>query len=239
MTRTRKTGNVLLLTALVASLAATAAWAQSPDRISVFVKADDSTGFVEPDLRDSVRDIQREIPNRRNLRLVSKPEEATLMLVVVDRYISAGTPMTITLPGTTTTTATQIGSTVTATTTAMPPQVLSFPVGIYVVGAWMYIEPYETMKYFLVGLLTRLQARSEATGEPLNDNMVGGLVMAIGQQVQEEEALALKQEPVPLRPKAAPQTRPVVGTGAVWRGAARAITIDMEQWVAANREALK
>ena len=117
--------------------------AQQASRVAVFVRADDSSGFVEPDLLDSMKDIQREIPKRRNLRLAARVEDATLVVVVTKRYVSDGNQTTITLPGTVTTTATQIGNTTTATTTVAPPIVLAL--GTYVVESIMYIKPNDTI----------------------------------------------------------------------------------------------
>lgn len=124
--------------------------AQDGSRVAVFVRVDDSSGFVEPDLLDSMKDIQREIARRRNLRLASKAEDAALVLVVTKRYVSDETQTTMTLPGTATTTATQIGNTATATTIVAPPIVLSF--GTYVVESTMYIKPNDTIAALAVAV---------------------------------------------------------------------------------------
>lgn len=113
--------------------------ASAQPRVRVWVEAERTNGFVEPGIVDSVRDLQREIRQRRikSLSLALTPTDADLLFTVTVRDTSAGGAIAMTLPGHVSTTATVIGSTVFADSVVSPPSTFSIPVTWKFVGGWV------------------------------------------------------------------------------------------------------
>ena len=78
--------SALILATVACSVLAVTAAAQKPPRVSVYVVAQPGqSGFVEPGVPDSVRDLKSEIPKCASLRLALTAADAEIVLRVVDR----------------------------------------------------------------------------------------------------------------------------------------------------------
>jgi len=79
-----------IIVAVLISASSLTASQRRDERIPLFIGPPMRDGFVETDagVRDSVKDIQNALRSSRVLRLVQKPEEATVVLTIVARSMA-------------------------------------------------------------------------------------------------------------------------------------------------------